>query len=187
MRISLFNLPALALAAMAAPPAFAMGGPTPPPESVRVERAAPARPAATQAATDAPAASLPRDELDIQAAAEVSPKSLLFERRPVVVFADSAQEPAFLTQMQLLARDPAAMARRDVIVIIDTDPAANSAWRQMLRPRGFALIILDTDGTVIDRKPAPWDTREIGRAIDKTPVRREETRARGEQDYKEIW
>ena len=35
------------------------------------------------------------------------------------------------------------------------------------------------DGTVIDRKPFPWDTREIGRAIDKTPVRRGETRASG--------
>lgn len=178
MTIWIWKLSGLALAAGLGTQALAMGAPTPPPEPVRVERAAPARPAAARA----PDAGVPEPgpaELDIRAAAEVSPESLLFESRPVIVFADTEQEPAFITQMELLARDPAAMARRDVIVITDTDPAANSAWRQKLRPRGFALIILDTDGTVIDRKPFPWDTREIGRAIDKTPVRREETRASG--------
>lgn len=180
MRISLSKISALALTVTGAQ-ALAMGGPTPPPEPVRVERAAPARPATTQvpqAATDAPAGSQ-QVELDIRAADEVTPEALLFDRRPVLVFADTPEEPSFATQMELLARDPAAMERRSVTIITDTDPSANSPWRQRFRPRGFSLIVLDTDGTVIDRKPFPWDTREIGRAIDKTPVRRGETRASG--------
>ena len=155
---------ALALAVTGAQ-ALAMGGPTPPPEPVRVERAAPARPATAQvpqAAADTPPARPRQVELDIRAATEVTP-----------------EDPSFSTQMDLLARDPAAMERRGVTVITDTDPAAASAWRQSFRPRSFSMIVLDTDGTVIDRKPFPWDTREIGRAIDKTPVRRGETRASG--------
>ena len=178
MRNSIWKLSGLALAAGLASQALALGARTPPPEAVRVERAAPARPAAAEA-PDAGNPVPDAAQLEIRAAEEVTPESLLFERRPVLVFADTPAEPAFMTQMDLLARDPAAMVRRDVIVITDTDPAAQSAWRQKLRPRGFALIILDTDGTVIDRKPSPWDTREISRAIDKTPVRRSETRASG--------
>jgi hypothetical protein len=180
MRIFLWNMSALALAVTGSQ-ALAMGGPTPPPEPVRVERAAPARPAnaPAQQATDTPAAAPQQVELDIRDAAEVAPEALLFDRRPVVIFADTPEDPAFVTQMELLVRDPAAMERRSVTVITDTDPAGNSPWRQRLRPRGFSLVVLDTDGTVIDRKPFPWDTREIGRAIDKTPVRRDETRASG--------
>lgn len=180
MKILLSNMSALALAVTGAQ-ALAMGAPTPPPEPVRVERAAPARPAAAAAvqATDAPAGQPGQAEMDIRSANDVTPEALLFERRPVLVFADTPEDTAFATQMELLARDPAAMERRRVTVITDTDPGADSVWRQRFRPRGFSLMVLDTDGTVIDRKPFPWDTREIGRAIDKTPVRRSETRASG--------
>lgn len=180
MKILLSKMSALALAVTGAQ-ALAMGGPTPPPEPVRVERAAPARPATAPVpqAAEAPTAGSQQAELDIREATEVTPESLLFDRRPVLVFADTPEEPSFVTQMELLARDPAAMDRRSVTIITDSDPAVNSVWRQRFRPRGFSLVVLDTDGTVIDRKPFPWDTREIGRAIDKTPVRRDETRASG--------
>lgn len=182
MKILLSKMSALALAMGTGAQALAMGGPTPPPQPVRVERAAPARSVAVPqsappAVAETPAPVPEKARLDIRPATEVAPEAFLFERRPVVVFADTPADPAFATQMELLARDPAAMDRRSVTVITDTDPAANSAWRQRFRPRGFSLMVLDTDGTVIDRKPFPWDTREIGRAIDKTPVRRGETRA----------
>lgn len=161
-----------------------MGARTPPPDSIQVERAAPARPAsrsgdtAAQTPPVAPPETAPAAvALDIRAATDVTPEALLFDRRPVVVFADTPNDPFFLRQMELLAGDPEALLRRNVTVITDTDPAAESSWRQKLRPRGFSLMVLDTDGSVIDRKPFPWDAREIGRAIDKTPVRRDETRA----------
>ena len=65
---------------------------------------------------------------------------------------------------------------RDVVVITDTDPAAKSAIRKELRPRGFALVLLGKDGQVKLRKPSPWDVREITHAIDKWPIRLKEIR-----------
>jgi hypothetical protein len=103
-------------------------------------------------------------------ASEVVLEELLYFKRPVVVFADSPNDPDFIRQMELLARDPAALDARDVMVITDTDPAFPSAVRQKLRPRGFSLVIIDKDGKTSLRKPLPWDVREIGNAIDKFPT-----------------
>lgn len=105
---------------------------------------------------------------------DVAMEELLYHKRPVVVFADSPEDPAYLQQMALLARDKGELAERDVVVITDTDPAARSVWRQKLRPQGFSLVLLDKDLHPIIRKPLPWDLREIGRAIDKFPLRRNE-------------
>ncbi|MDT8855293.1 DUF4174 domain-containing protein [Paracoccaceae bacterium Fryx2] len=107
-------------------------------------------------------------------AAEVVVADLLWLKRPIVVFADSPDDPAFQRQMALLAADPAALAARDVIVITDTDPDARSALRLKLRPRGFSLVLMDKDFEAKMRKPLPWDVREITRAIDKFPLVRQE-------------
>ena len=76
----------------------------------------------------------------------------------------------------MLAR-PEALADRDVVILIDTDPAARSDVRTQLRPRGFSMVLLAKDGTVVLRKPSPWDVREIRRAIDKLPLRQDEIKA----------
>ena len=109
-------------------------------------------------------------------AAEVTLSDLLYVARPVIVFADSPNQPQFRQQMRLFEADMSAFDLRDVIVIVDTDPAARSAIRQELRPRGFNLILIDKDGRVNLRKPEPWDVREISRAIDKMPLRQQEIR-----------
>lgn len=95
-------------------------------------------------------------------------------KRPVLVFADSPQDPNFIRQIELLERDLPALVERDVIVITDTDPAAMSAARTRFRPRGFGIVLMDKDGVTTLRKPLPWDVREISRAIDKWPLRRQE-------------
>ncbi|MEY4695779.1 MAG: hypothetical protein RIT14_207 [Pseudomonadota bacterium] len=107
-------------------------------------------------------------------AASVALVDLLYLKRPVVVFADSPNDPNFLRQMDLLSREAAELSERDVIVVIDTDPAALSDWRKTLRPRGFSLVLMDKDGKAVIRKPLPWDVREITHAIDKFPLRRQE-------------
>lgn len=94
--------------------------------------------------------------------------------RPVVVFADTPNDPRFISQMELLEKDKNALFSRDVVVITDTDPDANSDIRAALRPRGFSLVLVGKDGRVNLRKPAPWDTRELTRAIDKMPLRKQE-------------
>ncbi len=110
---------------------------------------------------------------------EVTISQFLWLAHPVVVMADTPNDPAFQRQMELLRARPEALAERHVVVIVDTDPAARSEVRQRLRPRGFALVVLGMDGQVIVRKPAPWDVREISRAIDRTPQRRQEIRDSG--------
>ena len=57
-------------------------------------------------ADEAPFAPVPADQ--------VVEADLLFLRRPVIVFADSPYDPAFIRQMELLARSYAALAARDL-------------------------------------------------------------------------
>jgi hypothetical protein len=98
----------------------------------------------------------------------------MFVTRPVVVFADSPNDPNFIRQMELLSTALLALQERDVLVVTDTNPEARSEWRQKLRPRGFSLVILDKDLKPVIRKPNPWTVREITAAIDKLPLRRQE-------------
>jgi hypothetical protein len=98
----------------------------------------------------------------------------LWIKRPVLVFADSPNDPAFRRQIELIEADEGQLAEYDVVVIADANPAAQSFLRQKFRPRGFGLILLDKDGQVKIRKPLPWHVREITHAIDKFPLSREE-------------
>lgn len=102
----------------------------------------------------------------------------VWEKRPIIVFADSPNDPNFGLQMEYLEARAEELAARDVIVLTDTDPSANSALRTKLRPRGFMLVLIGKDGGVKLRKPFPWNVREISRSIDKMPVRQREIRER---------
>jgi hypothetical protein len=95
-------------------------------------------------------------------------------KRPIVVFADTPNDPAFQRQMQRINADLAPLEERDVVIITDTDPAARTEVRQRLRPRGFSLVLMDKDGEVKRRNPAPWGVRDITHAIDRFPLRRQE-------------
>lgn len=96
--------------------------------------------------------------------------------RPVVVLADTPEDPAFKRQLALLEARKGELAQRDVIVITDTDPETRSDLRKKLRPRGFMLVLIGKDGGVKLRKPFPWDVRELSRQIDKMPMRQQEIR-----------
>ena len=133
----------------------------------------PTVPAANERAAQ-PGAPVEAETLHILAADEAEPSEFLWQARPLVIFADTAADPAFVEQLAAVNRDPRALLARDVVVITDTDPQAGSAWRRQLRPEGFSLVLLDKDGQVKQRKPAPWSVREITRAIDKFPLRRQE-------------
>ena len=75
------------------------------------------------------------------AAADVVLDELMFLRRPVVVFADSPADPTFIRQMQLIERDLPALDQRDVVVIVDTDPADNSKIFLTVFQRGSNVLI----------------------------------------------
>lgn len=152
--------------------------PAPPPASTPASDAA-SGPAERPSVRPAAPAAVQAPDLALHQASGVAPEDFVFASRPVVVFADTPDDPAFRSQLDLIARDAAYLAQRDVVVVVDTDPAQQSAWRRKLRPVGFSLVILDKQGVLVDRKPFPWSAREIGRAIDKTPESRaENARAR---------
>ena len=102
--------------------------------------------------------------------------ALKWQKRPVVVFADTPADPAFAKQMADLADVWPALDARDVEIITDTNPDARTDVRRTLRPVGFAVVLLDKDGTVVLRRPSPWAGREIISVIDRMPLRREEQR-----------
>lgn len=107
---------------------------------------------------------------------EGAPADWLWKARLVVVFADAPQNPNFLRQMRWLEDGVAQLVDRDAVVITDTDPAAATAWRRILRPEGFSVMLIEKDGTVMWRKPSPRDMREITATIDRFPLRRQEMR-----------
>lgn len=134
-----------------------------------------ASPVATPEPASTPAISTDFAPLD---GATADLNAYLWVARPVIVFADSPEMPAFKEQMSMLEARWPELAARDVVLLTDTDPKANGPLRKRLRPHGFSLVIIEKDGQIAMRKPAPWDVREIGRAIDKMPIRREELRAK---------
>ena len=107
-------------------------------------------------------------------AAETSLSDWLWIKRPVVVFADNAADPRFQEQIELLTERYSALEERDVVIIVDSDPEAMTSVRKALRPRGFMLVVMAKDGTIVTRKPGPWSVREISRSIDKLPLRQDE-------------
>ena len=132
---------------------------------------------AAMAQTDAPA------DVPVFLTPDVTDLSqFVWEKRPIIVFADSPNDPNFGLQMEYLENRATELAERDVVVLTDTDPAAMSPLRQKLRPRGFMLVLIGKDGGVKLRKPFPWDVRELSRTIDKMPMRQREIRERRTED-----
>lgn len=133
-----------------------------------------AGPSAAESAQPTPSELWRADPALVFDAADVELSDFRWIARPIVVFADSPADPRFQEQMKLLAARPEALAVRDVVVITDTDPAANSSIRQALRPNGFMVVLIAKDGAVNLRKPVPWAVRELTRSIDKMPLRQDE-------------
>lgn len=121
-------------------------------------------------APDASDPMAPRDARD------VTLEEFLWIARPIIVFADTPADPRFQEQMEMLAARPEPLIERDVVIIVDTNPAEPSALRTALRPRGFSLVIVQKDGRVGLRRPSPRDVREIIRGIDNFALRQEERR-----------
>ena len=119
------------------------------------------------------------DDAIILKCAEINLDDFLWVNRPIVVLADSPDDPRFLEQLRLLEERLPDLKERDVVVITDTDPSQKTDLRQALRPRGFMLVLIGKDGGIKLRKPSPWSVREISRVIDKMPMRRQEIRTGG--------
>ena len=125
-------------------------------------------------ATDAVELEAQPEGLRILDAAEVDLDGFLWQARILAGMADSPNDPAFIQQMRYIEAGADRLIERDVVVITDTAPRGGSALRQRLRPRGFMLAIIEKDGAIAQRRPAPRDMREIAAIIDRFPLRRQE-------------
>lgn len=134
--------------------------------------------ARAQDKTDADAPIVVQAASEALAADEPDLAALLWVARPLVVFADTPDDPRYVQQVARLDAGRAELEDRRVVVLTDTDPAANGPLRRALRPRGFGLVLIDTDGTVIQRRPAPATIRELTGTIDRLPSRRDEIGSR---------
>ena len=114
------------------------------------------------------------DRTQVFDGAEIALEDLNWVARPLVIFADTPNDPRFQQQMDLLLEDVERLAVRDVIIITDTNSDELSDVRTELRPRGYMMALVGKDGRVALRKPAPWSVRELTRSIDKMPLRQQE-------------
>jgi Domain of unknown function (DUF4174) len=87
--------------------------------------------------------------------------------RSVMVFASPA-DPQRREQLDALAFDGAAAARRDVIVVDVADRLDALALCDLYRvaPGTFAVILIGRSGGEIDRWDEPVETEELWRVID---------------------
>lgn len=126
--------------------------------------------AVTDAAPAAPDIVFPGETMDLN--------EFVWTKRPLVVFADSPNDPRFIQQMEFINDRLEDLDERDVVVLTDTAGGTSTALRERLRPRGFMLVLIGKDSTIYLRKPLPWSVREISRVIDKMPMRQQEMRDR---------
>ncbi|MEM8789724.1 MAG: DUF4174 domain-containing protein [Pseudomonadota bacterium] len=111
--------------------------------------------------------------------AQPSLADLQWVARPIVVFADSANDPRLAQQLESFEARAKELEARDVVILVDTDPAAGDDLRSRFRPRGFNVLVLGKDGQVKYRKPNPVSVKEVIRLIDRMPLRQQEMRASG--------
>lgn len=112
-------------------------------------------------------------DLTVSGAAQ-SLDELKWVSRPIVIFADAENDPRVRQQLEMFEARSEELEERDVVVIVDSDPAADSALRDKLHPRDFMFVLIGKDGQVKYRKPNPVPVRELIRVIDRMPMRQQE-------------
>jgi hypothetical protein len=97
-----------------------------------------------------------------------------WRNRPVLLFAPSADDPGYAEQRAALQAARAGLVERDIVVLSDTDPAADGALRRRLEPADFEVLLVGKDGGVKLRRQAPIPPAELFGVIDAMPMRRQE-------------
>lgn len=104
---------------------------------------------------------------------------LRWNARPVVVFADTAEDPHLSRQLSALEAEAAGLAERDMVVLTDiaSAPAETAALRARYAPEGFAVLLIGKDGGVKLRSDAPVEAGALFALVDGMPMRRREMQA----------
>jgi hypothetical protein len=94
-----------------------------------------------------------------------------WHNRPLVIFAPSKTDPAYVEQMAMLEKHTAELTEREVIVLSDTTPNDNGALRKQLNPKGFEVVLVGKDGGMKLRETTPLSSEVLLSTIDKMPMR----------------
>ncbi|MGR3453563.1 DUF4174 domain-containing protein [Pseudooceanicola sp.] len=97
-----------------------------------------------------------------------------WEKRPVLVFAPSPEDPTFRRQIDLLERARPGLRDRDIVVLTDAAPGALGRLRTGLALEGFAVLLVGKDGGVKLRDDAPVAPERLFALIDRMPMRQRE-------------
>ncbi|MGL4415010.1 hypothetical protein [Roseinatronobacter monicus] len=87
----------------------------------------------------------------------------------IVIFADSLEDVEFTAQLDILRPHAEYLAAQNVVLLTDTSPDANGPLRQALRPRGFSLLLINSVGTLTQRRGTVTDSQRLIRQIDQMP------------------
>ena len=87
----------------------------------------------------------------------------------IVIFADEPDDADFVAQIDILRSRADDLAARNVVLLTDTSPSDDGPLRQSLRPRGFSLILIDSTGSLTQRRRTVTDARRLIRQIDQMP------------------
>ena len=96
--------------------------------------------------------------------------------RPVLLFAPSERDEAYLLQMKILDADKSGLAERDILVLSDISALGKGKLRETLQIDGFEIILIGKDGVVKFRSKTPISVEELFSLIDAMPMRRQEMR-----------
>ena len=92
----------------------------------------------------------------------------------VLLFAASADDPAYTVQREGLEAVPEGLSERHIVVLADTDPEAARALRAQFEPQGFEVLLVGKDGGVKLRQGQPVTAETLFAKIDAMPMRRRE-------------
>lgn len=95
-----------------------------------------------------------------------------WHNRPLVIFAPSKSDTAYVEQMAMLEKNKTALADRDIIVLTDTSPSDKGQLRRQLNPKGFEVVLVGKDGGMKMRKTTPLNTEVLFSTIDQMPMRK---------------
>ena len=87
----------------------------------------------------------------------------------IVIFADEPDDADFFLQIDILRSHADDLAGRNVVLLTDTSPSHQGALRQLLRPRGFSIILIDSTGALTQRRGSVTDARTLIRQINEMP------------------
>jgi hypothetical protein len=97
-----------------------------------------------------------------------------WSHRPVLLFAPSTQEPAFVEQRAAFEAAVDGLVERDIVVLIDTDPSGQGPLRTSFGATGFEVLLIGKDGGVKLRQQEPVSADVLFTVIDAMPMRRRE-------------